>query len=58
MCVKLIKHVCVCVCVCVCVISLDLIIRESERVAGIETRRSRKRGRATPYLPQVSTFCF
>ena len=45
-------------CVCVCVVFLDFITRESERVAGIETRRSRKRGRTAPYLPQVSTFQF
>lgn len=38
---------------CVCVIFLDLITRESERIASVEARRGRKRGRAAPYLPQV-----
>lgn len=38
-------------------LSIDPVPGEPEGAAGVETRRSRKRSRATPHLPQVSLCC-
>jgi hypothetical protein len=36
----------------------EILSRKPEKDAGTEIRRSRKRSRTAPYLPQVSTFPF